>query len=662
MCPMNCHPTYCGMTVAIENDRVVSIAGDPDNPDSKGFLCVRGRAVKDLPDNPHRILTPLIRERRGGDLKPASWDQALDLIASRIEARPRHQTAVWPGHGVFVNGLGVSLTARFAHLAGTHWWHPAIVCWGVGGFGFWLTGVTEVNTAQDMADNAEVIVLWGANLASQPTTGPYISAARRRGARTIVIDIRRTEAFAQADEAYIVRPGTDAHLALAMMHVIVRDGLDDAAFIAEHTVGFEELKRHLGQYPPERAAAATGLAAGQIEHLAHTFGATKRATLLVGGSSMNKTANGWHASRAIACLPALTGSLGRPGAGLGPRHSGQTHGAGLASIVPPTSVPAEHRIPSEMSSILAAFEDGRVRNLLLFGTNLLSSFAGAGRVRRAAERLDLVVAFDLFLNETGRELADVVLPGTSWLEETGYKVSNVHFHLMDSALTRRGQARPLVEVLQELASRLRIHDYFTWSSMDAMVDALLDAPATAGASTQALRQNGGHIALRVSPVAHPELRFPTPSGRVEFVSERARAFGLPALPVAEEPSPGGSLTFVQGRTIGHFHGFYDHGRALPALREADPGPTLWIHPEDARVRNVADGSAIVIHNGAGRMEARARVTGDVPPGTVWMHDGWAGLNTLTSADRVLTDAAAEAFPQGGGAAYRATVEVEPLPA
>jgi anaerobic selenocysteine-containing dehydrogenase len=659
MCPMNCHPTYCGMLVEIEDDRVVSITGDPDNPDSRGFLCVRGRAVKDLPDNPNRFRTPLLRDRRGGDFREASWDEALDRIAERIEARPRHQTALWPGHGVFVNGVGGTLTARFAHLAGAHSWQPAIVCWGLGGFGLWLTGVTEVNTAQDMAENAELILLWGANLASQPTTGPHLAAARRRGARVIVIDVRKSEAFAQADESYIVRPGSDAHLALAMMHVIVGEGLIDRDFIAGHTTGFDELAAHLERYPPRRAAGATGLTTAQIEHLARTFAASKRAMLLVGGSSMNKTANAWYASRAIACLPALTGSLGRPGAGLGPRHSGQPHGFGLASVVPPTTVPLEHRIPSEMSSILAGLESGAIRNLLLLGTNILSSYAGAARVRRAAEKLDLVVAFDLFLNESSRELADVILPGTSWLEETGYKMTNAHFHLMDAALSRRGEARPLVEVLGGLAERLQVTDFFPWASMDAFIDQLLAAPATAGTTVAGLRGNGRHAALAVSGVGHPELEFSTPSGKVEFVSERAREFGLPALPVAEDRTPADGLTFVQGRTIAHFHGFYDHGRELPMLREADPRPLLWIHPVDAQARAITDGAEVAIHNPDGRMGATAHVTPEIAPGTVWMHDGWAGLNTLTSAGRVLTDAAARAFPQGGGAAYTATVEVDP---
>jgi anaerobic selenocysteine-containing dehydrogenase len=189
---MNCHPTYCGMVVEIEDDRVLQITGDHENPDSRGFLCVRGHAAAEIVDNPKRILAPRARERRDPDAwRDVTWETALDRIAGRIRAEGPSRTAVWAGHGVFTNRLGGPLSARFAHLVGAQWWQPSIVCWGLGGFGFSLTGVTEVNSMEDMAEHAELILLWGANLASQPTTAPRIVAARRRGARVVAIEVRR---------------------------------------------------------------------------------------------------------------------------------------------------------------------------------------------------------------------------------------------------------------------------------------------------------------------------------------------------------------------------------------------------------------------------------------------------------------------------------------
>jgi anaerobic selenocysteine-containing dehydrogenase len=671
MCPMNCHPTYCGMVVEIEDDRVVAVHGDRENPDSRGFLCLRGRAAGEIVDSPQRVLAPRVRGRRDpAAWRDASWEEALDRIAGAIRAAGPAATAVWAGHGVFVTGLTGQLSARFAHLTGAQWWQPAIVCWGLGGLGFALTGVTEVNSMDDLAAHAELVLLWGANLASQPNTAPRVVAARRRGARVVAIDVRDSEAFSHADDTYRIRPGTDAALALAMMHVIVGEGLHDPAFVARHTVGFDELAAHVRRHPPEWAEAETGVPAERIRGLARAFAATRRATILVGGSSMHKSGNGWRAARAIACLPALTGSLGAPGAGMGPRHSARSHGMGMGTVVPPRAAPlGAAEVISEMSTIMEALERGRVRALLLLGTNMLSSFADSARLERALAGLDLVVSFDLFMQETARRCADVVLPGTSWLEETGFKATNSHLYLMDQALAPRGQARPAWWVLDQLATRLGVDGFFPWESADGALDAIFDHDAMRHARAADLRAGARHVALDVSAVGHPDLRFPTPSGRVELVSQAAVSLGLPALPVYEPAteSHAGStaarrhpLVLTQGRTLTHFHGFYDHGRALPSLARADPGPRLWLSPADAAARGIGDGDTVRVANDRGEMTARAHVTDRVPGGVVWMRDGWEGLNRLTSGARTVTDAAAVAFP-AGAAAYEARVEVYPAP-
>jgi anaerobic selenocysteine-containing dehydrogenase len=655
------------MVVEIEDDRVVAIRGDRQNPDSRGFLCLRGRAAGEIVDNPRRVLAPRVRDRREPDAwRAASWDEALDRVAAAIQVAGPAATGVWVGHGVAVNGVTRQVAERFANLAGAQFWQPAIVCWGLGGLGFNLTGVTEVNAMDDMAEHADLVLLWGANLASQPNTAPRLVAARKRGARVIAIDVRDTEAFAHADETFRVRPGTDAALALAMMHVIIGEGLHDAAFVARHTSGFEELAAHVRPCTPEWAEAETGIPAERVRGLARTYAGTRRAMILAGGSSMHKSGNGWHAARAISCLPALTGSLGLPGAGMGPRHAARSHGMGMGSVVPPRTEPLGAReVLSEMSSIAGALARGDIRVLLLLGTNMLSSFADSAAVERSLAGLDLVVSFDLFMQETARRCADVVLPGTSWLEETGFKATNSHLYLMDRALTPRGDARPGWWLLDRLAGRLGVEGFFPWSSIDGALDAIFDHGATRHARVAELRAGTPHVALDVSPVGHADLRFPTPSGRVEFLSSRAVELGLPALPEYEpcgESHAGFAgadrhpLVLTQGRTLTHFHAFYDHGRALPALAKADPGPRLWISPADAAARGLADGDPVRIANDRGEMAARAHVTDRVPAGVVWMRDGWEGLNRLTSGARTVPDAAAAAFPSGS-AAYEARVEV-----
>jgi anaerobic selenocysteine-containing dehydrogenase len=294
---------------------------------------------------------------------------------------------------------------------------------------------------------------------------------------------------------------------------------------------------------------------------------------------------------------------------------------------------------------------------------MLSSFAEAERVAEGLGRTDLIVSHDLFLNDTARRFADVVLPSTAWLEELGCKSTNTHLYLMPKALEPPGEARPAIWIMRELARRLGLADFYPWASDEGALDAILDHPATGHASVAALRAEGGIRALNVSHVAHPDLRFPTPSGKVEFSSERAARLGLPPLPVYEElpSSDRYPLSFRQGRTLTQFHAFYDHGQALPTLARLDPEPALWISPADAAARGLEDGAPIRIWNDRGALMARAHVTGRIPPGTVWMRDGWTGLNRLTSGAPSLPDEAVDAFHfSAGQSAFDALVEVAGL--
>ena len=663
---MNCHPTFCGMLVEVEDGRLLKVSGDSENPDSQGFLCIRGNASREIIGNARRLLRPLVRSHRAADAwREASWDEVLDLIAGRMQAAGREAVGIWFGHGLFANDHGTRIHAqllrRFANFYGCQWWSPTMICWGLGAFGVGLTGALETNTKEDMGAHAALILLWGANLASQPNTGRHLAEAKRRGAHIVTIDVRETEAAAQSDEVLLLRPGTDAALALGMMHVIVAEGLYDREFVARRTVGFDRLAAHVREHTPEWAAAVTGIPLERIGALARRYATTRPAMILLGGSSMHKGANGWQGGRAVACLPALTGNLGVPGGGLGPRHGSASHGQALASVVALDRRPPGDYVPNQMARVTEALLERRVRALLLLGTDMLSSFADAGRVSEGLALTDLVVSYDLFLNDTARQCADVVLPATSWLEETGCKSTNTHLYLMPQVLDPPGETRSVTWILRELARRLGLAEFFPWQSDEGPIDAILDHPSTGHATVAALRAEGGIRALRISHVAHPDLKFPTPSGKVEFYSERAQSLQLPPLPVYEAlPASPYPLAFRQGRTLTAFHGFYDHGRALPTLAEADPEPSLWISPEDAAQRGIEDGAAIRLYNERGEFRARARVTRKIPPGAVWMRDGWEGLNRLTSGLPSIPDDAVDLFGfSGGQAAFDAMVEVAP---
>ncbi|HLZ02785.1 MAG TPA: molybdopterin-dependent oxidoreductase [Bradyrhizobium sp.] len=660
MCPMNCHPTYCGMLVEVEGGRLKTLSGDKDNPDSRGFLCVRGRATGEIFGNPKRLLYPQIRDDRRTDAwRRVSWDEALEFMAKRIRTAGPEAVGLWAGHGGFTTGsaITVQLMQRFANMYGCQNWHPAMICWGLGGFGAGLSGALKVNTKEDMAENSNMIVLWGANIASQPNTARHVVAARRRRAKIVTIDVRRTEAAAQSDEVLLIRPGSDAALALAVMHVIITEKLHDPAFVGAHTVGFEELSSHILPFTPAWAAAETGLEESQIASFARSYASTRPAMILFGGSSMHKGANGWHAARAISCLPALTGDFGIPGGGLGPRHG--AHSVSLGHLNAGVTRAPGNTIPNQMPEIAKALSDRRLKVLLLLGTNMLSSFADAAEISRGLEKTEMVVCVDLFMNETARRFADVVLPGTAWLEELGFKFTNTHLYLMERALEREGETRPIHEILKSLANSLGLADFFPWASTEEMIDVILNDPTTGHATVASLRAAGGFVPLKVRAVAYADRKFDSPSGKIEFHSSQAASLGLPPLPVHEgNESSRYPLALSFGRTLTHFHAFYDEGKALSSLAKHNTAPQLWISPVDAQARRLADGDAIRIYNDRGEFAATACITRDVRPGVVWIRDGWVGLNNLTSGEMVLSGDALSLFPFSvGQAAYGAQVEV-----
>src|SRR6516164_4547585 len=303
MCPMSCHPTLCGMLAEVRDGQLVGVKGDDDNPDSRGFLCIRGQASREIIGNPARMLHPLVRDRRSDEFRRATWDEAFARIVAGIARSPPEATAIWPGHGQFTTSYGTrisaQLLARFANFHGSQFFSPTMICWGLGAFGLGLTGMLETNTKEDMGEHARLIILWAANLTSQPNTAPHLLAAQRRGAQIVTVDVRRTEAAAKSDEVFIIRPGTDAALALAMMHVIVGERLYDRAFVEAHTVGFDRLTDHVRTYSPAWAARETGITADRIVTLARRYAATRPAMILLGGSSMHKGTNGWQGARGV---------------------------------------------------------------------------------------------------------------------------------------------------------------------------------------------------------------------------------------------------------------------------------------------------------------------------------------------------------------------------
>ncbi|MFT6786440.1 MAG: anaerobic selenocysteine-containing dehydrogenase, partial [Dinoroseobacter sp.] len=211
MCPMNCHPTLCGMKVQVDGETLLGIEGDPDNPDSQGYLCMRGNAAHEIVENPARLLHPKMRDVAGaGEWRQFGWEDVLDQMAAKMQAVGREAVGLWQSHGNWGNdyafGLKRAQMERFGNLYGCQHWNPAMICWGLGAFGAGLTGAIEASTKEDMGAHSQMIVLWGVNSVSQANTVRYVEAAKARGARVVVVDVRRTEISALAHEVVLVRP------------------------------------------------------------------------------------------------------------------------------------------------------------------------------------------------------------------------------------------------------------------------------------------------------------------------------------------------------------------------------------------------------------------------------------------------------------------------
>ena len=292
-----------------------------------------------------------------------------------------------------------------------------------------------------------------------------------------------------------------------------------------------------------------------------------------------------------------------------------------------------------------------------------SSFSDTERLSRALENVELVISHDLFMNESIRQHAHVVLPGTAWLEQLGCKMTNTHIYLVDKILSAPEHVLTLSQILQTLAKRFGLNDFYPWENDEGYINAILDHDATQHATVASLRENDGRQEMAISHVAYPDLKFPTPSGKIEFYSEQAKEAGLSPLPIFSEGnlSEDYPLQFRQGRTLKHFHGFYDHGRALPSLDKYSQQAELWVSETDAEARSIDDGQKIRIENERGSMHAIAKVTSKIQSGTVWMRDGWSDINKLTSGEACLPDSALDLFPFSvGQATYEANVEIIPL--
>ncbi|MCP4679672.1 MAG: molybdopterin-dependent oxidoreductase [Deltaproteobacteria bacterium] len=668
-CPYNCWPVNCGLAVTTENGGVVEIAGNPHHDISRGRLCVKGQCSFEIASSPSRVTTPLIRdgERGSGRFKQASWDEVLTQIASRlktnIDADRPEANALYHSHGNIVQRVNWKvLTPRFANLVGMTLWDGNFPCWYDVGVAQHMTGYWGLHDPVEIGAHSNALINWAQDpCASQANMVPYLLEIRDRGGKIVTIDPRVTQTAALSHIHLRPRLGTDTWLANAVAHILIRDGAYDDSFVTQHGLGFERYQKHIDAFPPKEAARICDLSTQEIDNLATVFAEIKPLSINLTRGALGKHKGGIQMVRAILCLIPLAGNLGVKGGGA---VWGEAVDWNLDLCLEKRRPPASYPV-NNFGAIDAALDQGMIDTLLIVGGNPLSQWPNLPRLRAQLKKIGLVIVNDLFLNHTAREVGDIILPATSWLEELGLRTSNSRVYIQEKITSPRDECREASAWMNDLARRLGINDYFPWADKEACLDDCLRSPACKHVTVAELRKCPEGIAADVPETPYSTFRFDSPSGKFEFYSNCAEALGLPPLPVFDEAyeSPSATpelaasypLQLISGRRNTHFHSFHDSHNAIATLRTLEPEPLLFVHPRDAATRGIADGDPVLMYNDRGSSHVKVEITTEVLPGHVSLNDSWPALNEVTPAFAPCPPEVTEATGMGGQPAYQNTL-------
>ncbi|HWI63481.1 MAG TPA: molybdopterin oxidoreductase family protein [Symbiobacteriaceae bacterium] len=653
VCPHDCWDT-CSMLVHVKDGRAVRVMGDPDNPVTRGYLCVKTNHYEERVYSPDRVLYPMRRTgpKGSGQFERITWDEALAEIGARFRAviSEYGPEAILPYSYAGTIGLLQfgSMDRRFFYKLGASRLARTI-CASAGGEAILSTlGVKQGPDPEDMAE-AKLIVVWGVNVTSSNThQWPIIQEARRRGAQLVVIDPYRYKGARDADWHISPRPGTDTAFVLGVMNVLIAEDLLDHDYIQRYTLGFDQLVQKVAQWTPERAAAVTGVSAEEIRKFARLWHASRPGVLRV-GYGLQRHTNGGSIVRAICMLPALTGHWRDKGGGFLLSQSG-SYGFNNAALERPDLMPAEK--PREINMIelgkaLTNVSDPPVKALFVYNSNPASVAPNASRVLAGLSREDLftVVHEQLFTDTC--KWADLILPATTQLEHLDLMYSYWHLYLQlnEPAIEPLGEAIPNTELFRRLAAEMGMTDPCFHDSDEDLVRQALSSgsPHLEGITLERLRTEQ-IIKVKRAPAPFAEGGFKTPSGKVEFYSETLARTGndpvVDYVPPAEsvDGSPELAAKYPIHLITPAAHHFLNTTFAnLPRMMKGEGAPTIYVNPADARVRGLQTGDWARVFNDRGSVRLQVRV-GDwslagvaVSPSLWWsryMPDG-VGLNVLT---------------------------------
>jgi anaerobic selenocysteine-containing dehydrogenase len=667
------------MLVTVENGRAVAVAGDPHHPVTRGTLCTKVANYHDRTHSPDRLQTPLRRvgPKGAGQFEPITWVQALDEIADRFKGimdSPDGPEAILPYSYCGTMGLvqSESMDRRFFHRLGASQLDRTI-CATAGAEGYTATMGNRIGTDTERFNDARLILLWGTNtITSNVHLWPFILEAKKRGARLIAIDPRRTRTADQCHEHIALLPGTDAALALGLMNVIFAEGLEDRDYLDRYTEGADQLRERAAEYPPERVAAICGISRDEIVRLARLYATTRPAVIRI-NYGLQRHAGGGMAVRTITCLPAIVGAW-RDAAGGVQLSTGGTFPMNFAALQRPDLMPAPRPRVVNMSALgdaLTKTDDPPVKALYVYNSNPAAVAPDQSKVLRGLAREDLfTVVHELFMTDTA-DYADIVLPATSQLEQFDLHKAYGHLYLVvnEPAIAPLYESKCNTEVFRLLAERMGFSETCLFDSDEEIARQALDHdhPYLQGITLEAIRDKGW-MRLNVPEVFAPfaEGNFPTPSGKCRLYSAELGAAGFDPLPTFTPPresvqsAPALADKFPLALISPAAHAFLNSSFAnLSKQLRQELRPFVEINPADAAARAIADGQLVRVFNDRGACELSAVVTERARPGvvvspSVWWNKfspGHVNINQLSSQD--LTDF-------GGGATfYDALVEIEP---
>ena len=641
----------CALTFHVKDNRIAWVEGR-DGPANRGRLCVKGRYGLDYAHHPQRLTVPLIRKpgvakdpravleptRWHEVFREATWDEALDLAANGLKSiRDPQGPAALAGFG---SAKGSNEEAYlFQKLVRTGFGtnnvdHCTRLC-HASSVAALLEGIGSGAVSNPVADvvHAEVVIVIGANpVVNHPVAATWIKNAVKAGATLYVIDPRRSDLARHANRHLMFRADTDVALLNAMLHVIVTEGLVDAAFIADRTSGYEALAEHVKAYAPEAMAPLCGIDAATIREVARRY-ATSKASMILWGMGISQHVHGTDNARCLIALALCTGQIGRPGTGLHPlRGQNNVQGASDAGLIP-MMLPDYQRVDNDEAR--ARFEAAwggalarQVRGMYIMGENPAMSDPDANHAREALAALDHLVVQDIFLTETAA-LADVILPASAFAEKTGsFTNTDRLVQIGHAAIDPPGQARQDLELIQEIARRLGLGWHYR-DAAEVFEEKRLLMPSIRGITWERLEREGALTYPCTEEGASGERvvfhdHFPTASGRGRFVP-------ADIVPADERPDADYPAVLITGRQLEHWHTGSMTRRAA-VLDAIEPDPVASIHPLDLAALGVRPGEVVTLRSRRGEIALYARADEGMPRGTVFVPFCYyeAAANRLTN--------------------------------